>query len=102
MTGAVEDTPGPRFSARSARALEEALRDDPDASGSALLIALREACAEARANHFSGGHVLIAFRSVWNQVGPPKGVSEEEWARRYTTTLDLCLAEYFSSGGSAR
>jgi hypothetical protein len=101
MTSAAGDPPGPRFSARSALAIQVALRDDPDASGSALPIALREACAEARANHLSAGHVLIAFRTVWSQAGPPNGVSDEEWARRYTTTLDKCLAEYFSSSTSA-
>jgi hypothetical protein len=102
MTGATGDPAGPRFSATSARAIEAALRDDPDANGSALLTALKDACAEAHANRLSAGHVLLAFRSIWNKAGPPRGVSEEEWARRYTTMLDLCLAEYFSLVGSAR
>jgi len=41
MNSPADDPAGPRFSAKSAHAIEEALRDEPDANGSALLTALR-------------------------------------------------------------
>jgi hypothetical protein len=86
----------PRFSDGTAHAIRMAVREDPRARGSALLHALTAACAEAHAEQLGPEHVLIAFRTIWSEAGPPEGVSGDEWKKRYTAALDACLAEYFS------